>query len=72
MTVQHLGVRKITSHDRRTERPPTPFSAICAHFEQIILEQIFDRPASTVVAAIIIVKIVVSFILAYYDLLLMI
>ena len=33
---------------------PIPCSAICAHFEQISSEQIFDRPAapaSTVVAA---------------------
>ena len=49
--MQHLGVRKMISHDRWTETPPIPRSAICAHFEQTILEQILDRPASTVVAA---------------------
>ena len=50
-TLQHLGVRKITSHVRWTETPPIPCNAICAHFEQTIFEQILDLPASTVVDA---------------------
>ena len=67
-TLQHLGVRRITSHDRWTEIPPIPRNAICAHFEQTIFEQILDRPASTVVvAAMRSVTKAVNFILAGYD-----
>ena len=67
-TLQHLGVRRITSHVRWTETPPIPCNAICAHFEQTIFEQILDRPASTVVvAAMRSVMADVNFILTGYD-----
>ena len=67
-TLQHLGVRRITSHVCWTEIPPIPRNAICAHFEQTIFEQILDRPASTVVvAATRSVIAAVNFILAGYD-----
>ena len=49
--MQHLGVRRITSHVCWTEIPPIARNAICAHFEQTIFEQILDRPASMVVVA---------------------
>ena len=66
--MQHLGVRRITSHVRFKENPPIPRNAICAHFEQTIFEQILDRPASTiVVAAMRSVMAAVNFILAGFD-----